>query len=133
MRPSAVQPLSGVTPSVLGMTVIRGTPTPVVDTALLVTGRSQRTPTRFVCIRVPSANGKERIVALAVDEVQGVVPMPGEELAALPPLISDAQGEVVSAICRVDAELMVVLRAAQVLPEEVWEQLSAPLSRGDQT
>jgi purine-binding chemotaxis protein CheW len=114
------------------MTVIRGTPTPVVDAAQLVVGSSHAAPSRFVCIRVRPANGKERIVALAVDEVRGVMPLADSDLTALPALVADAPSEIVSAIGRVDAELMLVLEAAHVLPGEVWEQLAVAGSRGDQ-
>jgi purine-binding chemotaxis protein CheW len=42
----------------------------------------------------------------------------------LPPLLRGARAEVVEAIGVLDTQLLLVLRAARLLPEETWQQLS---------
>jgi hypothetical protein len=42
----------------------------------------------------------------------------------MPPLLREAQADVVEAIGVLDAQLLLVLRASRILPEEVWRTLS---------
>src|SRR5205085_1730186 len=71
MRPLPVEPVAGAPPFVLGVTLLRGAPAPVIDGgALLGSGRSQ--PTRFVTLRVG-----ERRAVLAVEAVLGVRTLDG--------------------------------------------------------
>jgi hypothetical protein len=66
MRPVPVVPMAGAPPFVRGVCVIRGVPTPVVDTAALV-GAGGRGLACFVIVK-----GGRYPAALAVDEVLGV-------------------------------------------------------------
>jgi hypothetical protein len=38
----------------------------------------------------------------------------------VPPLLATAASEAVAALATLDSELLVVLRAARILPDEVW-------------
>jgi purine-binding chemotaxis protein CheW len=114
MRPLPVEPLRGAPPFVLGISIIRGAPTPVVDAAALI-GATGSTPRRFVTIRTGT-----RIGALAVDAVIGVHAL--ASLAALPPLL-DAARDVAAAIGTLDAELLVVLDTARLVPDDVFAVL----------
>jgi chemotaxis signal transduction protein len=108
MRPLPVRALGREQHGVLGVATIRGTTVPVVDVAALFGDRS--TPRRFVTIRVA-----ERVVALAVDDVVGVRRVAAWE--ALPKLFGD--DKLVAAIARTDAELVLALDAARLIPAEV--------------
>ncbi len=110
MRPLPVEPLSGAPAGVLGMAVIRGTPVPVVDLALLLEDRAQRTPTRFICIRAG-----RRSVAVAVDAVLGIREIPAALLSGMPPLLRDARPDVIEAIGTLDTELFLVLKSARLM------------------
>jgi purine-binding chemotaxis protein CheW len=118
MRPLPVEPLSGMPPSVLGLSVIRGTPMPVVDAGRLLGAIAPRHPARFVTIKT-----RGRQVALAVDAVIGVRSLDGPLLEDLPPLLAEANAEVVSAIGTLDADLLLVLRSARLLPDFDWTAL----------
>lgn len=92
---------------------------PVVDVAWVLAGKESH-PTRFVTVNV----GPRR-VALAVDAVIGVRTIPTEALNELPPLLRDVNTDVIAAIGTLDAQLLVVLRSARLIPEPVWSALAA--------
>jgi len=104
MRSLRIEP-TGTSEFVVGVAIIRGRPTPVVDTARLV-GTSSRGGNRLVTLRV-----RERRVALVVDEVIDVRALPAGEL---PPLVA---GDVVRALAALDRELVIVLDAARIVAE----------------
>lgn len=133
MRPLPIEPLPGIPSFVRGLSVIRGAPTPVVDTAALL-GEKRREPlidqasgdnaaahARFVVMRVG-----ERRVALAVEAVLGVRPLAGDMLQALPPLLRHASETIVAALGTHDAQLLTVLAGGgYLLPPAAWEALAA--------
>lgn len=113
MRPLPVEALGGGPSHVTGLSIIRGAPVPVVSVGRLL-GDDPAQPTRYVTIMV-----RERIVALAVDGVVGLRGVPAGSLDALPPLLRDAAGEAVSAIARLDAELLLVLQSGRLIPDDL--------------
>lgn len=124
MRPLPVNPLAGVSAPVLGVAIVRGAPVPVVDAAQLVSRQTGK-PTRFVCVRHERHAGAQGpVVALAVDEVSNVAALSEAELAPLPPLLGGAPEELIASLGRRDAQLLVVLRAARIVPDDVWNVLS---------
>ncbi len=113
MRPLPIQSVPGAPPFVRGVSRIRGDPLPVVDAARALRGEGNLPePTRFVVIK--TAN---RRVALEVDSVLGVRRIEPAALSDLPPLLTTAAEEVVSAIGSLDAELLLVLRSGAWVPE----------------
>lgn len=120
MRPLPIESVAGAPNFVPGVAIIRGAALPVVDLGMLLEHRSQRAWGRFVTVKV----GGARSVALAVDEVVGVRSLEGSQLAALPPLLRDAESDVIEAIGAADAQLLVVLRAARLMPEDFWATLA---------
>lgn len=125
MRPLPVERLAGVPAFILGLSVIRGTPTPVIDAGGLLLGTEERfCPTRFVTIKAGP-----RHVALAVDEVVGVRAVPSASLGELPPLLRDASTEVVEAVGTLDGFLLLVLKSARILPSSVWSAIEATEAR----
>ena len=123
MRPLSVQPLTGAPAFVLGLAIVRGVPTPVVDACRLLdplASSSMLSPARFVSIRLG-----ERCAALAVDAVIEVRSFAAGTLAEIPPLLRGAATDLVSAIGALDAELLLVLEAARLIPESVWSAVDA--------
>jgi len=133
MRPLPIERLANMPPFVLGLSIIRGQPTPVIDAAaLLAQGaddpRSEgsdaaerpvgTTPTRFVVMRVG-----ERRVALAVEAVLGVRAVAHESLRALPPLLRHADDQLVAAIGALDHQLLTVLTGSHLVPPALWDAL----------
>jgi purine-binding chemotaxis protein CheW len=115
MRPLPVEPLAGAPAGVLGVAVIRGRATPVVDLeALLVDGITTWTNSaRFVTLRIG-----DRAVALLVEAVRSIRTLAGGELESLPPLWQGSHPPAVSALGAVDHELLFVLEAARLLPDD---------------
>ncbi len=115
MRPLPLQRVDSAPAIVAGLAMIRGVPTPVIDTARLL-GTAATTETgRFVTVAVG-----ERRVALAVTSVVGLRAVAAEQLRALPPLLAGAETGAVSAIGALDRELLLLLRDARLVPETVF-------------
>lgn len=128
MRPLPVEPLKGAPPFVLGLAIIRGFPTPVVDANRLLgpsaswsTPVLSPSPARFVSLKLG-----ERTAALAVDAVLGIHPLPAEMPANIPPLLRDAGADLVSVIGALDSKLLLVLEVARVVPDSVWRAIKTP-------
>jgi purine-binding chemotaxis protein CheW len=121
MRPLPVEPLAGAPAGVSGVAVVRGRVTPVVDLGILFgTGAGERTGlARLVALRVG-----ERAVALLVDSVQAIRTLARGELESLPPLWQGAHPPAVAALGVVDRELLVVLEATRLLPDD-WRPARA--------
>lgn len=115
MRPLPVELLSGAPHCVSGLSLIRGVPVPVVDAGRLLGERETRAG-RFVTVRAG-----DRTVALAVNDVVGVRMIRTESLQELPPLLRDAGAEAIAAIGTQDAQLLLVLRSARLVPEDLPE------------
>jgi purine-binding chemotaxis protein CheW len=121
MRPLSIAPVAGTPSFVRGVSLIRGAPTPVVDLkALLENGENSAPYGRFVTIRLG-----ERRVAIGVDGVVGLRNLDSAQLGELPPILRDVAADLIEAIGARDAQLLVVLRAARIVPDEVWTILAA--------
>jgi purine-binding chemotaxis protein CheW len=113
MRGQPIEALAGSPPFVLGLSVIRGLPLPAVDVGMLLGGH--RSPTGWMV----SVRLVDRAAALVVDRVMGVHTFPAEQTAAMPPLLSDAAADIVSAIGTLDSELLLFLNVARSIPEDL--------------
>lgn len=128
MRPLPVEPLAGAPPFVLGLAIVRGAPTPVVDANRLLgasAGSStpilSPSPARFVSLKLG-----QRTAALAVDAVLDIRLLPAGMLASIPPLLQDADAALVSLIGALDTKLLLVLEAARLVPDSVWTAIKTP-------
>ena len=119
MRPLPIAPLSGMPPFVAGGAVVRGEPVPVVDLGALVAGAAAEAPRRFVLLRLG-----ERHAALAADAVVGVAQL-AQGASAGASVLSGAAAGAVELLGALDGELLLVLRAATIVPEGAWEALRA--------
>jgi purine-binding chemotaxis protein CheW len=120
MRPLPLEPLAGMPPFVLGIAIIRGSPTPVVCAGGLL-GSSASSPSRFVSLKLG-----DRSAALAVDAVLDIRTVPAGMLAKVPPLLQEASADLVSALGILDARLLLVLEAARLVPDSVWSGIDVP-------
>lgn len=118
MRPLPVQELGRMPSFVRGLSIIRGQATPVLDARRLLGGPAEVSTGRYVMLELG-----ERSAALAVDEVLGVRSVDSETLASLPAVLSEPDNQHVAALGTLDAQLLVVLAHAQLVPDAVWQQL----------
>ena len=119
MRPLPIQPVAGTPDFVRGVSVIRGTPTPVVDLkALLENSENSPNYGRFVSLKL-----EERRVVIGVDSVVGLKHLDSAQLGELPPLLRDVNTGLIESFGTRDAELLLVLRTAHIIPDEVWASL----------
>ena len=118
MRLQPTQPLASVPPFVLGVSIIRGAPVPVVDVGALLGAVEAPNPTRLVTVRTGA-----RQVALAVEEVLGVRALARGPARDLPPLLTRAGADTIAAVASLDAHLLMVLQATRMIPPPVWDLL----------
>jgi purine-binding chemotaxis protein CheW len=120
MRPLPIEPLASQSSFVLGVARIRGAAVPVLQLKELFQGDgSGEAPTRFVTLRVG-----QRCVALAVQSVIGIAELSEQVFSKLPPLLTNAGSEIIASLGTLDAEFLVVLDMARLVPEATWEALS---------
>jgi purine-binding chemotaxis protein CheW len=120
MRPLPIQPVAGTPDCVRGVSVIRGTPTPVVDLKALLEN-SENCPSygRFVTLKL-----EDRQVAIGVDSVVGLRYLDSTQLGDLPPLLRDVNADLIESFGTRDAQLLLLLRAAHIVTDEVWTTLA---------
>jgi purine-binding chemotaxis protein CheW len=120
MRPLPITPVAGTPGFVCGVSVIRGTPTPVVDLKALLEN-SEHSPHvgRLVTLKLDG-----RQVAIGVDSVVGLMNLELAQLGELPPLLRDVSAKLIESFGSLDAQLLLVLRAARIVPDEVWVSLA---------
>ena len=118
LRPLPVETLAGVPAFIAGLAIIRGAPVPVVSGSYLMGG----VPTpigRWLVLRA----GSHR-VALAVDDVVGIAPLPTADVNAMPPLVQRGSALVADIGTR-DGELLLILDATRILPDELFTLLES--------
>lgn len=117
LRTLPLQPVAGAPPFVRGLSLLRGELVPVVDLALLLGGEPGAAAGRLVLVRAG-----ERRLALAVDEVLRVAPLP--KSAKVAPLISQALPEQVAALAVLDGAALAVLQSTRLISQEEWASLT---------
>jgi chemotaxis signal transduction protein len=121
MRPLPVQRVESAPAFVLGMAVIRGNVTPIVDLGQLL-GGERCTAKRFVRLRVDQRN-----VALAVAEVLGTRLIQAEVFAETPPLLVGSSSSL-DKLGILDGRLLELLASARLLDEVFTADLSLAVS-----
>lgn len=117
MRALPIEPLANGPGFISGVSIIRGSPVPVIDAGALI-GEPGDKRRRLVTVDVGG-----RLVALAVDGVVGVTGIAADLLEGLPPLLREAAGDVVRAISVLDGELLLRLEAGRLIPEAAFAGL----------
>lgn len=113
MRPLPADPVEGAPDGLLGLSLVRGRPTPVLDLSRLMAGRATGCPGRYVTLRSPHGP-----VALAVEEVLGIREIPESSLETVPGLLTGAN-ERIRRIGLLDGQLLYLLEAVRIVPDEV--------------
>jgi purine-binding chemotaxis protein CheW len=120
MRPLSIEPIGNMPNFVRGVSIIRGVPIPVVDLeALLENGTISTAYGRFVTVNVG-----ERRVAIGVNGIIGVRRLDSAELEQLPPLLQHVDADLIDAIGTYDAQFLVMLRVARIIPDHLWTTLT---------
>lgn len=121
LRPLPTEPVGGMPKFIDGISVIRGRPIPVVElNALLDWGAEGRGAARMIVVRAGN-----RQVALAVEDVIGVSELDASTLEEMPPLLQNTETDLLGALGVLDGELLMVLQAARIIPEELWDRLQS--------
>lgn len=116
MRPLPVESVGGAPAMVLGLSVIRGQPVPVLDAGFLVSGVvNPVAPTRFVVLKLG-----DRRAAAGVDSIDGIRTLSRRALAELPSLLGQPRGGPIESAGTLDGELLFVLRSIRSVPDAVW-------------
>jgi purine-binding chemotaxis protein CheW len=115
MRPLPIEELPNMPPFVLGLSMVRGVGVPVVDVGALLGCSETRDTTRFVALRIGG-----RCAALAVESVIGVHRVDRARFTELPRLLGETSEELVLSMGRLDDQLLLVLRAAKIVPDDAW-------------
>jgi purine-binding chemotaxis protein CheW len=123
-RPLATEPVSGLPPFVLGLSVVRGAPVPVVDLGRLLGWSPQAPARRFVMLK-----SGERRLALAVESVAGLCDVDADAFEEAPSLLAEAPREHIEVLAALDRRLLVLLRAQKILPRGVWEAFEKEAQR----
>ena len=119
MRPMPLDALPGAPHFVAGVSVVRGSPMPVVFVGRLF-AREEKHPRRLVTVR-----SGERHVGLAFDDVVGVRALDPDMMRRLPPLLRDAGQEAIAELGTLDGDLLVTLEAARAVRPEIFELIES--------
>lgn len=117
MRMLPIEPVASAPSYVRGVSIVRGVPTPVVDTGLL-TGGTETLARRLVEIKTEG-----RVIALVVEDVLGIRTLQSSRCGELPPLLRDVASETIAGIGTLDTSLLLILRLAKVVPEGFFEEI----------
>jgi purine-binding chemotaxis protein CheW len=116
MRLLPMERLANAPRLVGGVCVIRGAPTPVIDTSRLFEDQSDEYE-RLVTVRIG-----ERTIAFAADAVIGVQTITIDDRERLPPLLRDVDS--VAAVTVLDQDLVFFLRTARIVPNDFLDGLN---------
>ena len=118
MRPLETHPLAGTPGFVLGISVLRGVPTPVIDVARLLAGVAGDVE-RYVAVRTERGP-----VALAIGTVLGIQATDAGPAEAHPSLLGGSH-RLVAGVGTLGSEPMLLLQSMRAVPDEVWEAAAA--------
>lgn len=119
LRPLETQPLAGTPAFVLGISVLRGVPTPVIDVARLL-GGGAGTVERFIAVRT-----ERGAVALATGAVLGIRSVDASATGGHPALLGARSSRLVAGVGVVGTEPLLLLQSMRTVPDEVWEAAAA--------
>ncbi|MFD0524727.1 chemotaxis protein CheW [Paractinoplanes durhamensis] len=122
MRPLETQPLAGTPPFVLGISVLRGVPTPVIDVSRLLRG-DQGEPERYVAVQT-----ERGAVALATGEIIGIRNVDTSATGGHPALLGGRSSRLVAGVGTIGAEPLLLLQSMRAVPDEVWEAAAAAVT-----
>jgi purine-binding chemotaxis protein CheW len=119
MRPLETHPLAGTPAFVLGISVLHGVPTPVIDVARLLGGGPAELE-RYVAVRTERGT-----VALATGQVLGIREVDAESPGGHPALLAGPNSRLVAGVATLGAEPLLLLQSMRAVPDDVWEAAAA--------
>lgn len=123
MRPLPVEPVGELPAFILGLSVIRGAPVPVLDLGrLLGLEGGRRAISRFVSLRV---DGKRR-AAMAVEAVLELRHLDASVFDLMPGLPVGGNHPL-DGVGVLDSKLLLLLRTSRIIPQEAWEEMGKAL------
>lgn len=114
MRALPVRPVAGAPAFVRGVSMIRGELLPVVHLGALLGAKEAPEGGRFVTVRAGT-----KPFALHVDQVLGAKLIEDAALSSTPALLSEALPQHASKLAALDGQMVVVLRTARLLSDEL--------------
>lgn len=118
MRPLETRPLAGTAGFVLGISVLRGVPAPVIDIGRLLTG-APGVVERYVAVRTERGP-----VALATGTVLGIRATRAGPSQTHPVVLAGSH-RLVAGVGTFGAEPVLLLQSMRAVPDEVWEAAAA--------
>ncbi|BCJ92245.1 chemotaxis protein CheW [Terrihabitans soli] len=119
MRPQPIVPVEGAPDYILGLSIIRGQPVPIVDVGRLIGGKAS------MCSRIVTVRLGARTVGLCADAVLGKQQIGRATLARLPPLLSRVATTAIDEVGTLDREFLFVLQGGCLIPEDILDCLEA--------
>jgi len=124
MRPLPVERISQAPRFVLGVAIVRGVRSLVIDCGALTRDHADAIHTRWVSVRCGAGN-----VILAFEAVAGVREVLG--LTVLPALVADAPSEVITELSNLNDKLLLVLRDSRLVAPALLHSLDPSPTRED--
>ncbi|MBI2601726.1 MAG: chemotaxis protein CheW [Deltaproteobacteria bacterium] len=118
MRPMPREVLPDSPHFVIGMSVIRGRPVPVVDFSSLIGLKRSSQFGKYVVLNLES-----RKVALAVENVLGIKNLSLEFMEKLPPLLQNVHPDIISAIGTLDEDFLILIQTPKLVSIDAWEKI----------
>jgi purine-binding chemotaxis protein CheW len=118
MRPLPIRQLLNPPHCILGISIIRGKPTPVLDIFKLLNTESGNKPTRFVLIK-----SGEKELALAVAQVLYTTSIPLTVLNELPSVFREGNDTMIKSLAVADEQLGAMLDASKLMTKELLERM----------
>jgi len=120
LRPLPYETFKDLPPFISGVSVIRGTPLPVLNLNYLL-GHEEKNShmQRFIIIR-----NEDTHLACLVDEVIGIENIEAKTITEAPPLLRNTHADLISAMGVLDQKFLLVLQTLIDLPQEFRERLS---------
>ena len=119
MRPLPTHRLAGTPAFVLGVSILRGVPTPVIDVARLLGGGSAE-PARYLTVRTGRGT-----IAFATGAVLGIRSTTADAGAQHAALLGAASDGLLAGVGRIGAEPLLLLQSMRVVSDDVWAAAAA--------
>ena len=123
MRPLRVESLPDTPTYILGMSVVRGAPLPVLNLGLLFGVRNGSQTHRWVTMRTD-----DRMLVLAVESVRGVHRLDVGTMESLPTLLQAT--EAVESVGTLDRQLVTLLKSGRLLTPDQWKEIEEAAESG---
>lgn len=119
MRPLPISTVVGAPPYVLGVSMIRGVATPVVDLGAVLGETSPAALTRVFTVK----SGSRRL-AIAVERLVGVQLLKPLSLRPLPTSLQRGSDDKIEAVGSLDEQLLFLVEPLRLVPEALWASLT---------